>query len=331
MSFIERAIYGVPSGREADVTGKVRDLVNAGSPSVLVDYATFGDPVPCHRKRLAVWLKGRGLVEAWEGTVLSLPIQTVHASTPFFSLPSLPEPLGLSWAAAEAGPWRKVDGAGMTTVSVGTDGAIWGISANQSIWRRASADAPWASVPGQLVQVSCASASLVVGVNVGGDAWRFKAQTGGWDQLPGSGWKWMDIGTDGSVWGVKTGGGIFRWNMGGSWDAVPGHAIQVSVGDASNVWAVTADGCAYRWTGLGWMKIPAPEPLACVTVGPAGRRVVGLQQDGRVRAWTGTEWLLLAGPTGATAACWASVGVSDALLVGAASSAAGREVCFVPL
>jgi hypothetical protein len=36
----------------------------------------------------------------------------------------------------------------------------------------------------------------------------------------------MDIGTDGSVWGVKTGGGIFRWNMGGSWDVVPGHAIQ---------------------------------------------------------------------------------------------------------
>jgi hypothetical protein len=71
---IERAVYGVPGGQEADVTTTVREEAAGKDGVIRADNGTLrGDPAPYCRKRLAVWVSGVGVIEAWEGETLRIP------------------------------------------------------------------------------------------------------------------------------------------------------------------------------------------------------------------------------------------------------------------
>jgi hypothetical protein len=59
---------------------------------------------------------------------------------------------GVNWAAAQAGAWNRLDG-GLTTISTGADGCIWGTNSANNIYRKDAIDRQWVQVPGALKQV----------------------------------------------------------------------------------------------------------------------------------------------------------------------------------
>jgi hypothetical protein len=157
---------------------------------------------------------------------------------PLMGVPTImgasPYPQPESWlAAASRGSWAQLDGK-LTVVSVGADGALWGVNAATQIYRR-RAGGGWESVGGSLVQVSCVSFDRAVGVNAGGEI--FETQNGrDWRQIPG-GAVWVSEGRDGAVFCCNAGGNAFRLGADrNSWTQLGGSGItQLSVGDAESV------------------------------------------------------------------------------------------------
>lgn len=74
------------------------------------------------------------------------------------------------------------------------------------------------------MQVSCANAYNVVGVNAAGGIYKYEPSSNGWTQLPGA-LTWVSIGVDGTIWGVNGAQNIYRWT-GGDWTSVSGAAVQ---------------------------------------------------------------------------------------------------------
>lgn len=116
----------------------------------------------------------------------------------------------------------------------------------------------WRQVEGQLRTVSChGGPNAVYGVNSGGNIYRWTGN--GWTQVPG-GLAQLDVSTCGRyVWGVNSGGNIYRADHAapGQWNQVAGGLSHVSHGSGV-VWGVNKDGGIYQCKADGnWVKVSA--------------------------------------------------------------------------
>jgi Tectonin domain len=100
------------------------------------------------------------------------------------------------------------------------------------------------------------------------------------------------IGADGTWWGVKANGSIFR-KIGTSWVVVAGSLNQVSVGSASMVWGVNSNNDVFKWTGSGWIRI-ASGAIRHISVAADGT-VWGITPTSAIVRWNGSSFVTMPG------------------------------------
>ena len=148
-----------------------------------------------------------------------------------------------------ANTWEEIPGR-LKWVSVGVDGAVWGVNVNDDIWRRDGNT--WTQIPGKLKQISVGSSSHIWGVNANDDIWRRDGNT--WTHIPGK-LKNVSVGSDGMVWGVNANDDIWRRD-GNTWIQIAGKLKQISVGHTGYVWGVNANDDIWCRDGDTWIQIP---------------------------------------------------------------------------
>ncbi|MCK6211640.1 hypothetical protein KZX45_13910 [Georgenia sp. EYE_87] len=196
--------------------------------------------------------------------------------------------VGLVVVSGPATPpyWLPLHGA-LKHVSVSASGEVWGVNANDQIYRLNASSLTWEQMPGALAQVS--SGSEVWGVNAEDEIYRWNGSS--WTQVSGA-LKHVSVGDDGTVWGVNAEDEIYRWN-GSSWTQVSGALKQISVADTSTVWGVNAEDEIYRWNGSSWTQVSGA--LKHVSVAADGS-VVGVNADDKIYRYLGdSQWEQLPG------------------------------------
>ncbi|MEJ2147214.1 MAG: hypothetical protein P8020_18950 [Acidobacteriota bacterium] len=156
--------------------------------------------------------------------------------------------------------WTRVEGS-LVQVSADND-YVWGLDAQDNIFRRPSAGGAWQKIPGGLVDIS-ATGGAVWGVNRAGEVFRctkpcdsgaWKIQSGRMSQVSG-GLRY--------VWAIQQPGDkIFKRPVDGAgdWREVPGGLVQVSASASSTVWGVNRAGEIWRCAkpcegGVAWQRV----------------------------------------------------------------------------
>ena len=164
--------------------------------------------------------------------------------------------------------WRGMVSGSLTWISVGNDGAVWGVY-NGNIWRRE--ESTWKPIAGTLTQISVGSKTEVWGVNAGAI---FKWDQNRWAPVAGPALSQISAAGDGTVWGVTGAGAIYRLD-GDQWTPIGGALTRISVGSKTEVWGVnTASGNIFRWntdpgSSPGWTQIGGPK-LSDISVAADG-------------------------------------------------------------
>jgi Tectonin domain/Metallo-peptidase family M12B Reprolysin-like len=219
-------------------------------------------------------------------------------------------------------PWTQVAGK-LTWVSVGIDGTVWGVNADDDVFRYLGND-QWETMAGKLKQVSVGGAALVWGVNANDDVFQWTGS--GWNQVSGK-LKNVSVGSDGAVWGVNSSDDIFRWT-GSAWTQIAGKLKQISVADANNVWGVNSADAIFRRGGTTWQSIAGG--LKNVSAGYDGS-VFGVNASDQVFRYLGNNaWQAMPGAltmisAASTSSLW-GVNSSDDVFQG--NSASGLD--FAP-
>ena len=101
------------------------------------------------------------------------------------------------------------------------------------------------------------------------------------------------------VWGVNSGGAVYRHTGGSDWTRVlgPGSLLQLDVGPNGVVWGVNSAGGVYRRvSGSDFARISPNGSLVHVSIGPDGQ-VWGVNSGGAVYKHTGgSNWARVLGP-----------------------------------
>ncbi len=183
------------------------------------------------------------------------------------------------------GQWTPIGGL-LVNVSLSQDGAVWGVNANDSIFRWNGTG--WDQMPGRATQVSAGSQGHVWAVTRESTIWRWNVAQNSWDQMPGLA-RQVSVSSDGGVW-VTNGNDSFRYN-GVNWDLIPGPAKQVVAGSVSNVWRISPQNTVFRYNpaaaGEPWE--PVPGLLSQMSVAADGE-VWGIGVDNSLYRWNGTDW-----------------------------------------
>ena len=177
-------------------------------------------------------------------------------------------------------PWQRFAGA-LRSLSVGADGAVFGVTSAGAIFRRRGAG--WDSLPGALVQVSVGDAANVWGVNAAQQIFRWNGAA--WDLMPGA-LTCVAAAADGTVWGVNSAQQIFRWDA-SRWTLVPGGLVQIAVASASLVFGVASNGQVFRRVGDGWERLSGG--LRQVSVAADGS-AWGVNSNDEIFPWNGGDW-----------------------------------------
>ena len=116
--------------------------------------------------------------------------------------------VGIVMVSGPADPplWTPVHGS-LKYVSVGADGAVWGVNYEDEIYRWNGSG--WNQIAGSLKQISVGNASNVWGVNSDDEIYRRSGNS--WTQVSGA-LKHVSVANDGTVWGVNDDDEIYRWN-----------------------------------------------------------------------------------------------------------------------
>jgi hypothetical protein len=103
-------------------------------------------------------------------------------------------------------------------------------------------------VPGQLVTISVGSANHVIGVNAGGQMWRWDNASNNWQSVGATFLAAeVSVGKDGTTYAVARDDNVYRL-QGSEWVQVPGQLTQVSVFTADEVVGVNRSGQVYQLT-----------------------------------------------------------------------------------
>ncbi|HKO58023.1 MAG TPA: tectonin domain-containing protein [Thermoanaerobaculia bacterium] len=213
-----------------------RFTVMAGSPEVALEWDTPGFVPPDAHAH------GEGfspMAAEPEGVALSTGTPTSLVLT---------GKVAVGVVTVSGSSWTQMAGA-LKWVSVGQDGTVWGVNANDDIFRWNGGT--WDNIAGKLKQISVGNANNVWGVNAADDIFRWNGSS--WDNIAGK-LKNVSVGSDGTVWGCNASDDIFR-RSGNTWQTIAGKLKQVSVANASTVWGTNADDAIFQWNGSGWNPI----------------------------------------------------------------------------
>jgi hypothetical protein len=227
-------------------------------------------------------------------------------------------------ALKEPSIWKQMDG-GLTNISIGLTGIIFGVNSGDNIYRRDNIHSGWRQLPGALVQIAAQDTNTVIGANRGTYIYRGDGN-GGWVNIPGGAY-WTTATPAGDTWVVGTNTtsngrfGFWRKDASNSpnWNSVAGAAKVISAG-TGEIWCVQENGDVFRWNGSGWDKKPLPDgqPLMNIAVSLNGKRIVAVAIDktkiasphgGRLYAWSSSQWIPITGYLKQVAIC-------DTMIVG---------------
>jgi hypothetical protein len=164
-------------------------------------------------------------------------------------------------------------------------GVGWGEGGNRNqVFRRG--DGGWLEqVPGSLKQVSVGADGAVWGVDPDDNVLRWTGSQ--WQQVQGTKLNQLSVRNAQEVWGVNAAGNLFRWN-GSTWDQIPSTLAYVSVGADGTVCGIGKDGNVYRRDASTWTPMTAQgQKFRRISV-TNKQRVLGIDTSGNLLRWTGT-------------------------------------------
>jgi len=156
-------------------------------------------------------------------------------------------PAGAAWPLVRASGFTPVPGS-LQQLSVGFDGAMWGINSSQQIYMYNTQTQSFQEAPGDLMQVAVGSNGAVWGVNSSDQVFRYDSSNQSWDYIPSGNLATIAVGADGDVWGLNSAQQIFHFNTTTqSFQEIPGDLAQIAVGFDGAVWGVNSSGQVYRF------------------------------------------------------------------------------------
>lgn len=182
--------------------------------------------------------------------------------------------------------WANIPGA-LEQIAVGSSSAIWGINAQQQIYRWDSADSKWVNVPGSLTQIAVSADGDVWGINYQSSIYHYNAQAGFFSEVPGT-LAQIVAGSAGAIYGLNSAGSIYWYNLGTGYFEWIGGTIgfaQIAAGADGDLWAVKNNG-AYHYDVLhDTMDAAGGASIAQVAIG-SGASVFGVSVGGQVFQWS---------------------------------------------
>ncbi|MEM7274090.1 MAG: tectonin domain-containing protein [Actinomycetota bacterium] len=158
----------------------------------------------------------------------------------------------------ENGAWTRIPG-GLSHVSIGVDGSMWGTNSANQTYRRPPGGTAWELTQAGLAQVDAYDYGTAVGVTSGGNIWRY--QDGAWAQIAG-GLSQVSYGTDQSIWGRNSNSSVYRrTNTATSWQAMAGSMTVVAAVTIDEAYAVDAADKIYHFAKHGQGLNVDIEPL----------------------------------------------------------------------
>jgi len=173
------------------------------------------------------------------------------------------------------------NGARLTTIAVCDDQSVFGTNSGHGIWRKPNLNhnSGYSQMPGALVQIDAKSPSLVVGVNVGGQIYRWLGSD--WQYIGERG-RWVSIGSDGTIVCVNNENGSMWRYLGRphAWEQLPGGATQIAVGNRNTMYHVNGGDRIYKWVnGSSWSEMPGLLTRIAVS---SGGRVAGVNRQSNI-------------------------------------------------
>jgi len=188
--------------------------------------------------------------------------------------------------------WTNVPGR-MKSISVGSDGTVWGIRIDNTIWYSMKIGGSWSSENGQLVQVSARSMNpgMVAGINDANSQFVWNSHNGNWSYKGGP-VMWASVSADGTrcVIGANQSIRLYKED---NMTVLPGSLVMCSIVNESNIWGVNSGNEIYKWNGSEWKYIPGS--LTDIAASEDGSKVVGVNQWGSIYMYVNNTWLYVPG------------------------------------
>jgi hypothetical protein len=127
---------------------------------------------------------------------------------------------------------------------------------------------PGITFPGALVQVSVGNGAHIWGINAQEEVYRYNTSTQTWALIPAVELAEISAAFDGSVWGVNAVEIAYQWNSATqSFNPTLGGVSKAFARNATAVWAVnTASGLTFSWFGSGSSETNNTGPQPVVTL-----------------------------------------------------------------
>jgi tectonin-like protein/cysteine-rich secretory family protein len=160
--------------------------------------------------------------------------------------------------------------------------AAWGVNFQNQVFRL---DGVFKQVPGSLKQVSVGADGAVWGVDPNDNVLRWTGSQ--WQQVQGRKLKQLSVRNAQEVWGVDASEALFRWN-GSAWEQpIPANLAYVSVGADGAVCGI-ANGNVYCRDASTWTPMAAQgQKFRRISV-TNRQRILGIDTSGNLLRWTGT-------------------------------------------
>lgn len=157
----------------------------------------------------------------------------------------------LEWGGST---WQRIAGGNLVSISVGTDGTLWGVDANHDIF--SFNGSAWQPVPGTMQKVSVGSAQYIAGLDPAGKLFYYD---GSWQPIasPTTG-PMLDvaIGSDASLFAIDSGHKLWSRIAPGDWAQIGAVPLQqIDAADRYHVCGITVGTGNDNnvWTGAGVM------------------------------------------------------------------------------
>jgi virginiamycin B lyase len=143
--------------------------------------------------------------------------------------------------------WRQMPGSGGKDITINSDGKIWLVNSNGTIYRYNDNLSKWEVMPGSGGVRIAAGSNMVWLINSNGTIYRFNNSLNKWDVMPGSGGRDIAVGNDGSVWLTNVNGVIYNFNSSRSmWNELSGSAGSAIAANNKKAQLVNTSGNIYK-------------------------------------------------------------------------------------
>ncbi len=155
-------------------------------------------------------------------------------------------------------------------ISVGADGAVWGVNSGNLVYTYDAAIQNWVRVPGNFAQIALGGDGSIWSLDADGNVYRWDPLLQNWRQVIGN-LATISVGADGDVWGLNSAQFIYHWDASiEDWILIPGALKQIAAGYDGAVWGVNSENQVYRFNPGIQAFVPVPGTLTQISVGGDG-------------------------------------------------------------